>query len=539
MNSNEFFTEELIAATLLWARARVGEYDCDDLSQQILCEALASHRAAKSRGQEIASFHGWYWKIAENQLKIFLRLKYKSAVSLNELEDFIASEETVDGDLLSEEERSELNLAVSRLSAIHREIIIDYYLREKSVSTIATERKIPLGTVKRRLFDAREDLKRSINMEKTGRAAYAPPEVRFVGSLGAPSYWNDINDLITKQILAACRKSARTIREISDEIAVAPVYFEEKIDYLVSNKFLRETSKGKYLSDIVFLPAQSVLDFKYECRRVWREVAPLVRDAILSVEEELRGFDYYGNDFTRGRLMWLWYAWAATRLSTEMVLRYRAGKTLPNGSPLPANNGKDYRVTGYILEPDETLVERGGEGFVSNMHWSFRTSEYRMVTYANLYESEPFGYGRDKILNDSNIALYMRLAKSPGGELTEIEQSMAAELVANGYIEKRGEGLWPTVPIMSYRVWGDIEEILRAAVEPIAQAYYGRIAQLGEMIYLPHIRADLYEEYVNWVMQDAFFGLWSFLDCELLEPRTLELPHDFARSSYCTCIYFR
>lgn len=73
----EHFTEELIEKTFLWARKRLSDpNDAEELSAQIICEALAAYRSAEKHSRPIAAFNPWYWKLAANQLNIFLRLKY-------------------------------------------------------------------------------------------------------------------------------------------------------------------------------------------------------------------------------------------------------------------------------------------------------------------------------------------------------------------------------------------------------------------------------------------------------------------------------
>ncbi len=258
----EHFNEELIETTLLWSKKRLGShYEAEELTQQILCEALTALRSAERRGREIVAFLPWYWRLAENQLNIFLRLKYSSAVPIDELGDTLIGAEDVEGELVREDELRTLSRAVSRLSRLHREIIIDYYLREKSLSEISEELRLPLGTIKRRLFDAREDVKRSIeNMETIGigRGSYAPAELELCGSLAAPDYHDRLNDLIVKQLLVACRQKPRSIREIADEIAVAPVYFRGKARISSEKQLSHRDLEGK-ISDRHSDPAKAAL----------------------------------------------------------------------------------------------------------------------------------------------------------------------------------------------------------------------------------------------------------------------------------------
>lgn len=542
-----YFTDELILNTYLYAKRRLGDgQDAEELAQEILCQALAGLRAAERSGRSIAAFHPWYWRLAGNQTNIFLRLKYNGAVSLDEVSEFLPSECDPAEELISAEEKSELNLALSRLSRIHREILICHYLRGLTEAETARLLEIPEGTVKRRLYDAKQKLRedmiprentkgRQTSMEATGRSAFAPAKLNLQGSNNAPAYWNNVNDLMTKQIFVICRQKPRTVREISEEIGVAPVYFEDKLEYLLTNRFLKETSKGRYLTDFVILPQQNYADFQSELAGLYADAAAELRDAILSAEGDLRSFDYYGSDFPRGVLMWLWYYHASNILSRQMTDLYRESKP-----EVPKDNGKDYRYMGTFVLPDETIVypERRAISW-SNMHWNYRTAEYKQITYANLYEAEPFA-DRDHILNDQNIALFMRLAASPASPLTQVEETMAAELLAVGFLERREGGLYPALPIMSYKTKGRIEERLARAVEPLSRKYLPLVSALGERMLLPLIREDLYEEFVNWVMLLSFwpysYVMWQAMRAP--DEFLLELPEDYARSAASTEIYY-
>lgn len=533
----EHFNEELIEKTLLWSKKRLGSsIDAEELTQQILCEAISSMRANEKRGRELSSFFSWYWRIAENQLNIFLRLKYSPAVSIDELS--LVSYDTADSELLHDDEIKALNYSISRLSRQHREMIISYYLREKSLGEIAAELGVPIGTIKRRLFDARENVKRSIDTMKTiGRSAYAPAELSLIGSLAAPNYAEKLNDLIVKQILVSCRNNPKAIQEISEEIAVAPVYFEEKLEYLVENKFLKEIRSGKYLTDIVILPEQLWVDFQTECAAIYDGIAPKLRDILLGIEDKLRAFDFIGNRLPTERLMWLGYIAAASKLSDIMVEKFSRLKGVPNG------NGKNYRYMGRVILPDENIKypPECRQISWSNMHFNFRTAEYRQITYADLFDAPPFE-DRENVLNQSNILLFMQLAEQPDRPLTELEEAMCAELISDGFLEKRSCGLYPTLPVISCNVLGNIEQLIYDSVAPLSSEYVEKLASLGDKMLLPHIRTELYEEYVNWVMRNAFFPLGYVLQwamCDEVEAGHLELPKENTRSSLAAAVYFR
>jgi len=87
--------------------------------------------------------------MAHNRYCIFLQKKNKSGVALSSCGSSIPVSPTdyysLNEDLISKEEISELNFAISRLSSIHREIIVMFYLCENSIKEIAKSLGIPEG----------------------------------------------------------------------------------------------------------------------------------------------------------------------------------------------------------------------------------------------------------------------------------------------------------------------------------------------------------------------------------------------------------
>ena len=551
MDTGKIINEELMAKTFLYARKRLGnDIDAEELAGDILLSALEGLRRADERGEKIVSFYSWYWRLASNRTNMFLRLKYDGCVRLDDVPEPFVPDGTVDR-LIREEEQTALWSALSVLSRSLREVMVLRYLAGMTEREISESLGIPGGTVRRRLHDAAVFLRSELvpepetqseiktkkgtrTMEKTGRSAFAPAEVMWCGRGSAPDYYSTTQDLMTKQILVICRERPHTVREISDEIAVAPVYFEEKLDFLKENRFIKETSRGKYLTDFVMLPMQAEIDMSDRLADIYSGLAPEIRDAILGVLPEIRSLDFYGNDFTEGRLMWLMYVWACQSFSASAVGLFRRGKDVP------ASNGKKWRYEGIFTLPDEKLVfhERRSVNW-SNMHTNFRDRKYSRLTFANLYQIEPFP-DRSSFIGAEHVSLLTRLSEAPGAELSESEKYTAAELVGAGFLEKTGKGLKPALPVMAFETSKKIIGILGEAVSPLIPEYESKAAKAGDEIILPHIRRDLYEEYVNFIMQNAFFP-YSYVMFECLkspEDYHLEIPEDYAKSALSTAIYY-
>ena len=551
MDTGKIINEELMAKTFLYARKRLGnDADAEELAGDILLSALEGLRRADERGEKIVSFYSWYWRLASNRTNMFLRLKYDGCVRLDDVPEPFVPDGTVDR-LIREEEQTALWSALSVLSRSLREVMVLRYLAGMTEREISESLGIPGGTVRRRLHDAAVFLRGELvpepetqseiktkkgtrTMEKTGRSAFAPAEVMWCGRGSAPDYYSTTQDLMTKQILVICRERPHTVREISDEIAVAPVYFEEKLDFLKENRFIKETSRGKYLTDFVMLPMQAEIDMSDRLADIYSGLAPEIRDAILGVLPEIRTLDFYGNDFPEGRLMWLMYVWACQSFSASAVGLFRRGKDVP------ASNGKKWRYEGIFTLPDEKLVfhERRSVNW-SNMHTNFRDRKYSRLTFANLYQIEPFP-DRSSFIGAEHVSLLSRLSEDPGAELSESEKYTAAELVGAGFLEKTGKGLKPALPVMAFETSKKIIGILGEAVSPLIPEYESKAAKAGDEIILPHIRRDLYEEYVNFIMQNAFFP-YSYVMFECLkspEDYHLEIPEDYAKSALSTAIYY-
>ncbi len=551
MDTGKIINEELMAKTFLYARKRLGnDIDAEELAGDILLSALEGLRRADERGEKIVSFYSWYWRLASNRTNMFLRLKYDGCVRLDDVPEPFVPDGTVDR-LIREEEQTALWSALSVLSRSLREVMVLRYLAGMTEREISESLGIPGGTVRRRLHDAAVFLRGELvpepetqseiktkkgtrTMEKTGRSAFAPAEVMWCGRGSAPDYYSTTQDLMTKQILVICRERPHTVREISDEIAVAPVYFEEKLDFLKENRFIKETSRGKYLTDFVMLPMQAEIDMSERLADIYSGLAPEIRDAILGVLPEIRSLDFYGNDFPEGHLMWLMYIWACQSFSASAVGLFRRGKDVP------VSNGKKWRYEGIFTLPDEKLVfhERRSVNW-SNMHTNFRDRKYSRLTFANLYQIEPFP-DRSSFIGAEHVSLLTRLSEDPGAELSESEKYTAAELVSAGFLEKTGKGLKPALPVMAFETSKKIIGILGKAVSPLIPEYESKAAKAGDEIILPHIRRDLYEEYVNFIMQNAFFP-YSYVMFECLkspEDYHLEIPEDYAKSALSTAIYY-
>ena len=138
----------------------VGDYESAlDLTQEIFIKVYGSLRRYRSEFK----FSTWIYKIAHNAAVDHLRRNSTREQSLLNTSDGEQYELPIESGRLSpeqeserEERRSEIESIVRALPANYRELIILRHSQDLSYEEIVEVTGLPLGTVKNRLFRARE-----------------------------------------------------------------------------------------------------------------------------------------------------------------------------------------------------------------------------------------------------------------------------------------------------------------------------------------------------------------------------------------------
>lgn len=548
---NQLFNSELMESTYLWCYRHLGSTpDAEDLSQEILLEAIVSFRKACNKGEPPAAFYPWFWGLAKNRLHLFYRSRKRQAILLGETVGNLSDSESyyfdlydIDEAMVAEEERRRLTSELSLLSRIQRECVILYYLQNRSVKEIARILGIPEGTVKTRLFDARKNVKKGMessmennNETKNKRLSYAPAELNMCGCNDIPSHWNFLKDTMVKQILVACAKEGKTVREIAEAIGVAPVYFEEKIDYLLKNRFIKETAPSTYIDDFPVVPQQADVDMQVAANAIHLANMPRVTTIIRDLLPEARKLILNEADLSDGYLLWFLYVRAVWGLTDRMMELY--GEVCPH--KVAENNGKPWRLYGRVTYPDDQLVQKGEYKGMSwsNMHYHFRTAKHS-ITVANLYEAEPFPMSRGTLITEGNADLVMRLWEDPRAELTPNEQETAAHLIRNGFLVNRDGGIWLNVPVLKWDEAPELDKMYAGALDGIASEAVTALIEATDTLVLPHIRPDLLEEYVHYVMLLSFECTSEIFWYGIHEGHDLEIPADYNTSAAGMAVYIR
>ncbi len=136
----------------------------EDLTQETFIKAF---RALASFNSNYA-FSTWLYKIAANNCIDYFRKKKLATTSIDtpikakdgELQrDFPDREQGPESELISKEQTNQIQSAIDSLPPKYKQAIMLRHSQDKSYEEISKELDIPLGTVKVRIFRAREMLK--------------------------------------------------------------------------------------------------------------------------------------------------------------------------------------------------------------------------------------------------------------------------------------------------------------------------------------------------------------------------------------------
>ena len=251
------FTENYLKTLFYFCLKKTGNsIEAEDLASDIALNILAS----LNKGIVPDSFSAWVWTIARNRYSVWAANKHRRRNSEMDFEEGGCAEELLsagaEDDLIRKEERALLRRELAFVSSDYRNIVLAYYIEDRSVKDIALSLGMPEGTVKARLFRARTILKEGMNMAREfGVRSYKPEEVSFVSNGAQPSGlpWSAVQGMIPKNLLLQASGNPSTPEELSIELGIAMPYVEDEVRKLVDATLMKKLDNGKYITDFFII----------------------------------------------------------------------------------------------------------------------------------------------------------------------------------------------------------------------------------------------------------------------------------------------
>lgn len=148
----------------LWRHARLLT-GADDAAWDVVQESWLAIVRGLHRLLDAAQFRVWAYRIVTNKSADWVRRQARRRQALADVAHNNAARPTSTPIAPPEESASQsehvlsLRKAMRQLGSVHRVVLTLYYLEEMNVEEIAESLAIPAGTVKSRLYHARQELK--------------------------------------------------------------------------------------------------------------------------------------------------------------------------------------------------------------------------------------------------------------------------------------------------------------------------------------------------------------------------------------------
>ncbi len=260
------FTENYMEQMFYFCLKKTGDSEeAQDLTQDIALNILTA-----LNGKTIpTNFSAWVWKIARNRYSVWADKKHRRAESVTgaDIADYEIPDENADilEKVIHSEQLARLREELAFISGDYRDIIVAFYIEDRSVRDIAEGLSLSQDTVKQRLHRARKILKEGMNMAREfGRLSFKPENIAFdnsgrFGMWGEP--WLYLNRILCKNILLAAYRNPSTAEELAIEVGVALPYMEAELKDLTDATLLRKVG-NKYEANlmIVSAPAQEKMN---------------------------------------------------------------------------------------------------------------------------------------------------------------------------------------------------------------------------------------------------------------------------------------
>ncbi len=422
--------------------------EAQELCSDIVFEII---KAANTEG-EICSDNAFIWAIAKKTYAGYIAKKNLERLKTSDFADYENKSEAsynqrFVGDCDTDSE--ELNLIyreISFLTKAYRDVMISYYLEEKSIKTIAKEQNVSENTIRQRLFAARENIKKGVNMETVNKPiTFEDIEFEIIGT-GAPATGDPRNvcyRLLSKHVVWLCRNKAVTAKSISEKLGVPMPYIENELEYQVAGEkgnygLLKKLDNGRYTTNFILLDEDEIKEMWQIYIKHLPSICKRIKEYVLNNKEKYMSFPYLNKRIDFNLVLWQHITSISTRL--ESLVRDILEKEYFSDIK---KFDRPFSVFGYKRFDDTTNWGCGHDGISAKNFCG-----YANVSLDNIYLSKikhHFHCGHD-LANDEQIQLAIKSIdglKLSG--LNDKQKEAAAKAIEVGYIYRDGEMLYTKI----------------------------------------------------------------------------------------------
>jgi len=338
------FEAEYLPKVLGFCILRLNSHaDAEDLSQEIALEVIKTIR----RTESVENLNALVWSVSNHIFYKYLRRKKRSEY-LYCTETLHDAEYTVEERIFRREEEMLLHREIARLSKNYRRAVIMHYFRGMEYKSIADALKTSPGTVKWWISEAKNEIKRGINiMRNYGEKSYNPGLLcvscqGHLGLNGEPIVCTGRKS--AQNILLSAYEKAVTFEELSDELGISMPYIEDEVEYLVENQLMKAEAGKKYRTDFVILRNSKMAE-AIDC--IYEECFPGYYGTLMKLLNEHKELLTSGK-INRSGFAWERLLWVYIHFFTEMPLDiFRANIGCISSNDIQRPRGGSWIAIGY------------------------------------------------------------------------------------------------------------------------------------------------------------------------------------------------
>ncbi len=426
------FSENYMEKVFYFCLRKCGnDHDAEDLTQDIALAVISELR----RGVVPESFPAWVWQIARNLYSKWADRKHKrSNFEVNtDISDLELSDDTSpENEYIRKEDLSSLRRELAFISSEYRNVVVAYYIEDMSVGMIAERLSLPVGTVKSKLFRARNILKEGMNMAREfGALSYNPEDIAIINSGGFGYYgepWTILDHKLNKNILIAAYRTPSTAEELAVELGVALPYMEDELNFLVKSTLMKKNG-NKYETSF-FIVSTAAQDRIYlHLSQIAPKLTKAIADAIEYRTERLNenSYKWHGGYQAYDDMKWM-----LLMREVDRIGRGIGAKTEPSKRP----HGGHWNILGLEMRASEVkrpdfVGQHGGNNDIDFGQFKFYYKEINRQTPDQLNDKE----------STALLAVVNSNYKSISAEALE-------KLAKYGYIEKAKKGYVPRLAVL-------------------------------------------------------------------------------------------
>ena len=532
----ELYGQEYMGKIFYYCLRKTGDSpEAEDLASDITVQILT----ALHKGADVVNFPAWVWQIARNRYALWAKTRRNRA----EEESFIDPDDpetegiltaggrnTAPGvaeEYIHDEEMAILRRELAFLGRDYREVVVAFYIQDRSVGDIAASLGQPEGTVKSRLFRSRNLLKEGIQMAREfGPKSYKPEEVRFVASGAQPSGlpWSAVQRALPKNILLEASNNPSTIEELAVALGVAMPYMEEEVAELEHDQLLKKVG-NRYVTNF-FIESHSLqTEIHNELIRMTRtwvaRYERILADAVILFREGC----FIPAHMTDSDIKW--------QIALSLVDFYAThcdGHTMefPIKHTHPGDNWGFIGYAGVGVE-DEWFVGHSGACIDQRTDfWTYEIRKWNMYRRAAVLEGDAIALIGDLIRSERSIETLTdtekRLWDKVNGRIVHADES--GRVVPDVITFRRGEQTAIFEKIMAHPE--------HAALQADMQAFFDRVKEL-----LRREGHAVLEDQLPYCTSAHLWQPRAMLLDALVDNGTLTVPADPDKSTVAMALYVK